>query len=120
MQPSRFGCLGVLLLAILAGCSLAGCSPAALKTDDPAPDNAGRTTGLGRSLTKAENLETDNNIAQINAGLSMVKADSDGVAPATIEEAKRALKFPDSMWTDSATGKPLVYDPARGVVSRAP
>ena len=73
-----------------------------------------------RSLDMTKNIETDSNISQINQMLGMVKGDNEGVAPATIEEAKRAAKVPASMWTDSETGKPLQYDPATGTVSRTP
>ena len=97
-------------------CAFAGCS-AAVVTSNP-KDEAGRTTTLGQTLTKGEGMDTTSNISQINQMLGMVKGDNEGVAPATIDEAKRAAKVPETMWIDKATGKPLVYDPASGTVSR--
>lgn len=72
-----------------------------------------------RAMDMAKGVDTDSNISQINQSLSMVKGDNDGKAPATIEEAKARAKVPAEMWIDSATGKPLEYDPVSGTVHRA-
>ena len=69
-----------------------------------------------RAIDKGHETDTTSNINQINQGLMMVKQDSG--PPATLDEAKRALKYPDSMWFDDATQKPLVYDVATGSVHR--
>ncbi len=71
-----------------------------------------------RAMDMAKAIETDSNIGQINSALSMIKSDSEGKAPATIEEAKKAAKVPDSMWIDSDTQLPLQYDPVSGTVFR--
>ena len=69
-----------------------------------------------RSIDRGSDIEVDSNINQINQSLMMIKQDSG--APATLDEAKRAVKVPDSMWIDSVSGKPLVYDAATGTVHR--
>ncbi len=111
VKSSVLSLLGLALgFSVLSGCS-------AMKTDDPEPDHAGRVTGLGRTLTKGQDVATDSYISQINSELARIKGDG-GEYPATIEEAKKSLKFPDEMWVDKATQKPLVYNPATGTVSR--
>ncbi len=99
----------VAALTILGGCQTAQETNAEIDKGVGAPK---------RAIDKSKGIETDSNISQINAALSMIKADSDGQAPATIEEAKKAVKVPDSMWIDAATGKPLEYDPATGTVRK--
>jgi hypothetical protein len=114
MKIVKSSLLSLLGLAISFG-SLSGCS--AMKTDDPEPDHAGRVTGLGRTLTKGQDVATDSYISQINSELARIKGDG-GEFPATLEDAKRTLKFPEEMWVDKATKKPLVYNPQTGTVSR--
>lgn len=75
-------------------------------------------TLLKRAINKGTTTEVTSNINQINQMLMMVKSDNDGKPPATLEEAKRAVKVPAEMWVDDVTGKPLVYDPATGTVHR--
>ena len=70
-----------------------------------------------RAINKGNETDTTSNINQINQGLMMLKQENE-TPPATLDEAKRALKFPDSMWIDGATQKPLVYDAATGTVRR--
>ena len=69
-----------------------------------------------RAEDRATDIEVDSNINQINQALSMIKMD--GPPPATLEEAKKAAKVPEEMWTDGVSGKPLVYDAASGTVHR--
>lgn len=70
-----------------------------------------------RAVDRGSDIEVDSNINQINQALMMIKQEGNG-APATLEEAKRAAKVPNEMWTDSVSGKPLVYDAATGTVHR--
>ena len=70
-----------------------------------------------RAINKGHETDTTSNINQINQGLMMLKQENE-TPPATLDEAKRALKYPDSMWFDDATQKPLVYDAATGSVHR--
>ena len=67
-------------------------------------------------MDRGSDIEVDSNINQINQALMMIKSDSG--APATLADAKKAVKVPDEMWTDSVSGKPLVYDAATGTVHR--
>lgn len=69
-----------------------------------------------RAIDRGTDIETDSNINQINQALSMIKADSG--PPATLAEARRAVKVPDEMWFDKVSQKPLVYDVASGTVHR--
>lgn len=70
-----------------------------------------------RAINKGHETDTTSNINSINQGLMILKQENE-TPPATLDEAKRALKFPDSVWFDDATHKPLVYDPATGTVRR--
>jgi hypothetical protein len=110
MKILRFAPL-VAALTLASGCQTAQETNAAIDEGVHAPK---------RSIDMAKGVETDSNIGQINAALSLIKADSEGKAPATLEEAKAAAKVPASMWIDGETGKPLEYDPANGTVRRAP
>jgi hypothetical protein len=112
MKMTRNVTLGVLgaLTAVVA----TGCSAQDQENLDQAPHV------YKKSIDMAKGVETDSNINQINMALGMAKSDNDGKPPATIEDAKRVARVPASMWIDGATGKPLVYDPATGKVSRAP
>ncbi|RYX84335.1 hypothetical protein EON83_10500 [bacterium] len=103
------------LAVALVGCS--GPIPDANTQAETASTD--KKTALGRSMDMAKNIDTDNNISQINQTLGMIKNDNEGKAPATIEEAKTACKgIPASMWIDSVTSKPLQYNPQTGTVSR--
>lgn len=117
----RYGSLGCAMGALVV-CSaiLSGCNAEPLPTADEQAQEAAsdKNTALGRSMEMGQGVETDNNIAQINQALSIIKMEAEGSAPATLEEARRALKLPDEMWVDKATGKPLSYDPNSGTVSR--
>lgn len=106
--------LNLVVLGSLAAFVAVGCS----SEDQETLDQGSHV--YKRSLDMAKGADTDNNIKQINMALGMAKSDNDGKPPADIEEAKRVARVPSSMWIDSATGKPLVYDPATGRVSRAP
>ncbi len=80
------------------------------------------TDGGGKSLPKramdrGSDIEVDSNINQINQALMMIKQEG-SAPPATLDEAKRAVKVPEEMWTDGVSGKPLVYDVATGSVHR--
>lgn len=97
------------LAALLAG----GCASPDATPD--APVDAEKSLPK-RAEDRGSDIEVDSNINQINQSLMMIKQDSG--APATLAEAKRAVKVPDSMWTDSVSGKPLVYDVATGSVHR--
>ena len=93
------------LAAIVAG----GCA------SPDAPKEAEQSLAK-RAVDRGSDIEVDSNINQINQALMMIK--QEGSAPATLEEAKRAVKVPDTMWMDSVSGKPLVYDVATGSVHR--
>ena len=93
-----------LAIAALLG---AGCA-------DPEPPP--QKSLLKKSMDRGTDIETDSNINQINQALYMIKQDSG--PPATLDEAKRAVKVPDEMWLDKVSGKPLAYDPASGTVHR--
>ena len=105
--------LPVVLIAI------SGCGAAPPDADTQAQmATTDKKTALGRSMDMGQGVATDSNISQINAALGMAKGE-DGKPPATIEDAKHALKdYPAEMWMDKATGKPLQYNPATGTVSR--
>ena len=95
----------VALAAIVAG----GCA------SPDAPKEAEQSLAK-RAVDRGSDIEVDSNITQINQALMMIK--QEGSAPATLDEAKRAVKVPDEMWMDSVSGKPLVYDTATGTVHR--
>lgn len=71
-----------------------------------------------QSLDRGEDTRTDSNLNQIRTVINMIKTDSDGKPPASLTELKRASKFPDEMFIDKTTGKPLFYDPATGWIGR--
>ena len=95
------------LAALIAG----GCA-----SPDAADGGASEQSLAKRAVDRGSDIEVDSNINQINQALMMIK--QEGSAPATLEEAKRAVKVPTEMWTDSVSGKPLVYDAASGTVHR--
>ena len=109
-MPMKSSLYLLALAALLSG----GCAATMVTTDstDKSVESIPR-----RAIAKGNETDTTSNINQINQGLMMIKQENE-TAPATIDEAKRALKFPDSMWMDDATGKPLVYDAASGTVRR--
>lgn len=94
---------------LVCGLFLSGCA----SPDATAPHEE---SVLKKAEDRGTDIETDSNINQINQALMMIKADSG--APATLEEAKKAVKVPDEMWFDKVAQKPLVYDPATGTVHR--
>ena len=100
-----------LTILALAGILLGGCA-----SPDASDGGASEKSLPKRAEDRGSDIDVDSNINQINQALMMIKQDSG--APATIEEAKRAVKVPDEMWTDSVSGKPLVYDAASGSVHR--
>ncbi|BCM93433.1 hypothetical protein IAD21_05324 [Abditibacteriota bacterium] len=106
------------LLPVLA-LALVGCSGPIPDADTQAQSaSSDKKTALGRSMDLGKGVATDNYISQINQALSSVKGE-DGKPPATLEDAKKALKdFPAEMWVDDATGKALQYHPETGTVSR--
>lgn len=111
----------LLCAAIPAIFALNGCGPAPDSAEVQADRAAGnKQSQLGQIMDKGIGVETDSNIKSINTMIGSVKADNDGKAPETIEEAKRISKMPEEKWIDQATGKPFVYDPATGTVSKAP
>lgn len=115
MQSSRYlpvwATLSLGCALLLGGCAAAVETNAEIDKGVHAPK---------RAIDMSKNIETDSNINQINQTLSLVKADNEGKAPATLEEAKAAAKgVPASMWIDSETGKPLEYSPVTGTVHRA-
>ena len=95
----------VALAALVAG----GCA------SPDAPQEAEQSLAK-RAVDRGTDIEVDSNINQINQALMMIK--QEGSAPATLDEAKRAVKVPAEMWTDTVSGKPLVYDAATGTVHR--
>ena len=95
----------------LAGILAGGCA-----SPDATDGGASEKSLPKRAMDRGSDIEVDSNINQINQALMMIK--QDGGAPATLEEAKKAVKVPDEMWTDSVSGKPLVYDAATGTVHR--
>lgn len=70
-----------------------------------------------KAMDRAEDIDVDSNINQINQALMIIKQEGEG-APKTLEEAKRAVKLPDQMWFDQVANKPLVYDAPTGTVHR--
>ncbi len=92
-----------------AGALIGGCA------SPDAPKEAEQSLAK-RAVDRGTDIEVDSNINQINQALMMIK--QEGSAPATLDEAKRAVKVPDSMWMDSVSGKPLVYDAPTGTVHR--
>jgi len=111
MNLSKLASRTAVVLALTTAMGLAGCSQQDQQLDDESPHV------LKHAEDQATDLDTNNNIKQINMALSMWKSDN-GSAPATIDDAKKAAHVPDSMWTDSTTGKPLIYDPSTGTVHR--
>ena len=108
MIPMKFS----LPILAVAGLFIAGCA---------SPDATDGGQAAQQSLAKnaedrGSDIEVDSNINQINQELSRIKSDSG--APATLDEAKKAVKFPDEMWFDKVGQKPLVYDAATGTVHR--
>lgn len=102
-------------LYVLAGaCALCAFIAGGCASPD-APKEAEQSLAK-RAIDRGSDIEVDSNINQINQALMMIKQDSG--PPATLDEAKRAVKVPDQMWTDSVSGKPLVYDVASGTVHR--
>ena len=95
----------------LAGLLIGGCA-----SPDATDGGASEKSLPKRAEDRASDIDVDSNINQINQSLMMIKQDSG--APATLDEAKRAVKVPDEMWMDSVSGKPLVYDAASGTVHR--
>ncbi len=121
-NSARFGTriMKSLLAFPVLALGLVGCNGAPPDANTQAQRaSSDKKTALGRSMDKAKDVATTDYTGQINAALGQVKADNDGKAPATLEEAKRALKdFPAEMWVDGASGKPLNYDPVTGTVSQ--
>ena len=101
------------LYALALAASIAGgcASPDATDTNQEAQHSLAKN-----AEDRGTDIETDSNINQINQSLMMIKQDSG--APATLEDAKRAVKVPDEMWFDKVSQKPLVYDAATGTVHR--
>lgn len=110
----------LLFPAFIVVLALSGCGSAPPTADEQAQSAVSdKQSAFGRSVDKAKGIDTDSNISQINAALSMAKGDNDGKPPANLDEAKRACKgCPPEMWVDGASGNPLRYDPATGTVSR--
>ncbi len=102
------------LALVACACALAGITIGGCASPD-APKEAEQSLAK-RAVDRGSDIEVDSNINQINQALMMIKQDSG--APATLDEAKRAVKVPGEMWTDSVSGKPLVYDAASGTVHR--
>lgn len=102
----------------LAGLIVGGCASPDATQNAPSDATLDSVQSLPkRAIDRGTDIETDSNINQINQALSMIKADSG--PPATLAEAKRAVKVPDEMWFDKVSQKPLVYDVASGTVQRA-
>ena len=95
----------------LAGLLIGGCA-----SPDATDGGASEKSLPKRAEDRGSDIEVDSNINQINQALMMIK--QEGSAPATLDEAKSAVKVPDSMWIDGVSGKPLVYDAASGSVHR--
>lgn len=93
----------------LTGILVSGCA------SPDAPKEAEQSLAK-RAVDRGTDIEVDSNINQINQALMMIK--QEGSAPATLDDAKRAVKVPTEMWMDSVSGKPLVYDAATGTVHR--
>jgi hypothetical protein len=89
--------------------TLVGCS-AALVTED-VPHNKSIPK---QAIERGESVDLENNLSQIRQFINMYRTDNDGKPPATLDELKRASKFPDSMFINPIDKKPLIYDPATG------
>ena len=101
----------------LGGLLLSGGCAAWMATPPPDPN---REKSIPRkAMDRAEDIDVDSNINQINQALMILKQND--TAPATLEEAKTALKkdgVTEEMWFDQVTKKPLVYDAPTGTVQR--
>lgn len=105
------------LAGLIVGGAFGGCaSPDAAGTSPADLSPAAQQSLPKRAIDRGTDIEVDSNINQINQALMMIK--QEGSAPATLDDAKKAVKVPESMWTDTVSGKPLVYDAATGTVHR--
>lgn len=84
------------------------------------PDGESRKSVAASSIDMAKEVELNSNISQIQQGIGMYRSDNEGRVPATLDELKAALKFPSEMFINPIDNKPLLYDPATGIVSPQP
>ena len=72
-----------------------------------APRGGEEKTAIKRSMDMAEGVGGTSYLSQIQTEIDQIKSDSDGKAPATLEELKRTLKsYPPECWIDPVSKKP--------------
>lgn len=74
---------------------------------------------LKKSMDRAEDVNTTNNLLQIQQGISMFKSENERY-PVSLDEFKKSTfgsGYPSEMFVDSVSKKPLNYDPQTGQVS---
>ena len=108
-QAALIGLLAVVVISILLYMMFLG--------PRTSPDGESRPSIAKESINRGSETELNSNLGQIRTFISMYRSDSEGKAPESMEELKRASKFPDSMFINPLDGKPLVYDPATGTIS---
>ena len=84
------------------------------------PDGESRKSIAASSIDMAKEVELNSNVSQIETGIGMYKSDNEGRVPASMDDLKRALKFPAEMFINPIDKKPLLYDPTTGTVSPQP
>lgn len=73
-----------------------------------------------RAIDMSQEVALNSNIQQINQFIFMYKGDNDGQVPASMDELKKASKFPPEMFINPVDQQPLNYDPKTGRVWPTP
>lgn len=73
-----------------------------------------------RAIDRSQEVALNSNISQINQFIFMYKNDNDGRVPASMDELKKASRFPAEMFINPVDQKPLNYDPNTGRVWATP
>ena len=76
---------------------------------------------LAKSMTKAEDVNTTNNLSQIQTGINLFKAENERF-PTSLDEFRASTLgsgYPAEMFVDSVSKQPLNYDAQTGQVSSA-
>jgi hypothetical protein len=82
-------------------------------------DGERKSSVLKKSLDRAEDVNTTNNLVQIQTGINMFKAENERY-PASLDEFKKSTfgsGYPAEMFVDSVSKQPFNYDPQTGQVS---
>ena len=115
MQKQRSGqsLVGVLISVFI----LIGLAAVFLMPRGNKEDGTHKPGTLKRSVDMASEVELDNNIRQINIVISEFKAENEGKPPSSLDELKSAAKgYPTSMFFNPVDQKPLIYNPATGII----